>query len=83
MRVCFYIHEYLKPRILRVNIPLKTAKAIPEVIFTKSNSKKPSAERLSPTASLPPREYDGEKEESGVILSAHEAIDLVLNQGKS
>lgn len=63
-----------------MNIPPISAKAILEVIFTESKNKKLKAPKAPQNFALPPSEYDGENEESGVILSPSEAIDFVQGQ---
>ena len=46
------------------------------MIFTESKNRKPNPPKKIKTSKLPPREYDGATEESGIALTPSEAIDI-------
>ena len=56
--------------------PSKPQKLYSEVIFTEPKNKKNQRPKSPENSKLPPAEYDGAAEESGVILTPAEAIDL-------
>ena len=46
------------------------------MIFTEPKNKKPNPPKQVKNSKLPPREYDGATEESGIALTPSEAIDI-------